>query len=114
MTTHLELMSKPRLIAIARGARAAIQRAEAEAAYWKAYADRVACTVGAPSHDAAAQWDMARRILATSGPDPDAARHAEVLDAEVEQARHEHRSAANTAAHARLRSERATTERKSA
>ena len=106
MTVHLELMSKPKLIAIVRGARAAIARAEAEAAYWKAYADRVACTVGAPSPDAAAQWDMARMMLTRSGPDPDAAEHAATLDAEIETVRHQNLSAGAVRGHARRRTAR--------
>ena len=78
MTVHLELMSKPKLIAIARGARAAIARAEAEAAYWKSYADRVALTVSHTCPDL--EWDMARRMLAEMGPDPEAGEHLADLD----------------------------------
>ena len=113
---HLELMSKPRLIALVKDARARIEAAQAEtrrqaqvADYWKGYADRLAMKAALAVNrrpDPRDVWEQARYILATLPVDPCASEHFADLDAEVAAARNKHHVDAGRASAARRSSER--------
>lgn len=90
---HLELMSKQRLIHIARELNLLLDQQRRTTEYWRAYADRLAA--GATVAD---QLDIevakAMHMLAEIGPDPDAHLHRSVLEQEVEDFHHDRLSAA--------------------
>ena len=80
--THLELMSKARLVALVRDTRAAATEARKEARdslvraeFWRAYADDVARTAEDIARNPAVEWQNARRLLANLPTDPDADDH---------------------------------------
>ena len=78
---HPELMSKARLVAEVRNARA-------REAMWRRAALRIASSIVPPEPvqgwtDESATWAEARRILSVLPADPDAQEHLDVLRAEV-------------------------------
>lgn len=87
---HLELMSKARLIAIARTAQARVDAARAEAernatiaTYWKNRATRLAALNPAITSEPDVEWERARELLAGIDPDPFASEHYRDLEDQV-------------------------------
>jgi hypothetical protein len=85
MTSHLELMSKPRLIAIIHGAEARAEQNADLARYWRRVVSGLIETEPKPSHVPTPETVMAeaRRILRGLPPDPHAQEHRETLAAEL-------------------------------
>ena len=90
--THLELMSKARLITLVRDTRAAATQAQKEARdqlvraeFWRTYADDVARHAEHIARNPAVEWQNARRILATIPSDPNADEHRRELIAAMKE-----------------------------
>jgi hypothetical protein len=82
-TTHLELMSKPRLIALVEGAQARIRQERDLTDYWRNMAAQLVATEPKPAHAWSVETtlDEARRILRRLPGDPHAQLHRDELRA---------------------------------
>lgn len=83
MTAHLQLMSKPRLIAMVEGAEARIRHERNLADYWRNLTARLVATEPKPAHLPSPETtlDEARRILRGLPVDPHAQLHRDELRA---------------------------------
>lgn len=84
-TAHLQLMSKPRLIAIIEGVESRISHERNLTDYWRNMTARLIATEPKPAHLPSPETvlDEARRILRGLPVDPHAQEHREALRAEL-------------------------------
>ena len=82
---HLQLMSKPRLIAIIEGAESRVRHEKDLAAYWRNLTARLIATEPKPAHLPSPETtlEQARRILRGLPVDPHAQEHRDALRSEL-------------------------------
>ena len=80
---HLQLMSKPRLVAIIERMRADIDASQSEAKHWRAVATGAAAAIARAATSPEAVADEAAVILASLPVDPDAEQHRDDLLAAI-------------------------------